>query len=36
MSGLDIDIIVHKIPLVKGIKPIKQKTKRMRQICYPN
>jgi hypothetical protein len=30
MPGLDTDIVVHKIPLIEGSKPIKQKTRRMR------
>jgi hypothetical protein len=29
MPGLDKNIVVHKIPLVERVKPIKQKTKRM-------
>jgi len=30
MPGLDTDIVVHKIPLIEGSKPVKQKTRRMR------
>ena len=28
MPGLDTDIVVHRIPLVEGCKPIKQKLRR--------
>jgi hypothetical protein len=28
MPGLDTDIVVHRIPLVEGWKPIKQKLRR--------
>ena len=28
MSGLDTDIIVHRVPLEEGCKPIKQKQRR--------
>ena len=27
MSGLDIDIVVHKLPLIEGYKLVKQKLK---------
>jgi hypothetical protein len=30
MSGLDTDIVVHKLPLIEGCKPIKQKLRRTR------
>ena len=30
MPDLDTDIVVHKIPLIEGSKPVKQKTRRMR------
>jgi hypothetical protein len=30
MPSLDTDIVVHKIPLIEGSKPVKQKTRRMR------
>jgi hypothetical protein len=31
MPGLDTDIVVHRIPLVEGCKPIKQKLRRIRR-----
>jgi len=30
MPGLDIDIVVHRVPLVEGCKPVKQKLRRTR------
>ena len=30
MPGLDIDIVVHKVPLIEGCKPVKQKLRRTR------
>ena len=30
MPGLDIDIVVHRVPLIEGCKPIKQKLRRTR------
>ena len=29
MPDLDTDIVVHKIPLIEGRKPVKQKTRQM-------
>jgi hypothetical protein len=28
MSGLETDIVVHRVPLVEGCKPVKQKLRR--------
>jgi hypothetical protein len=30
MPGLDTDVVVHKLPLIEGCKPIKQKFRRTR------
>lgn len=30
MPGFDIDIVVHRVPLVEGCKPVKQKLRRTR------
>ena len=30
MPGLDIDIVVHRVPLIEGCKPVKQKLRRTR------
>ncbi|XP_011009973.1 PREDICTED: uncharacterized protein LOC105114938 [Populus euphratica] len=30
MPGLDIDIVVHRLPLIEGCKPVKQKLRRTR------
>ena len=30
MSGLDINIVVHRVPLIEGCKPVKQKLRRTR------
>ena len=30
MSGLDTDIVVHRLPMKVGSSPIKQKVRRMR------
>jgi hypothetical protein len=32
MPGLDTNIVVHKIPLEEGCKPVKQKLRRATQI----
>lgn len=30
MPGLDTDLVVHRLPLIPGVKPVKQKLRRLR------
>ena len=33
MSGLDKDLVVHRLPMKEGCPPVKKKVRRMGQIC---